>query len=82
MRSWNWAGGTLTGRRVPQADALSAAVAISATIVSRAPLDSCFAMFRTLFGDAYPFTYDFEELAVCPIAVVVRSLKILRASHL
>jgi tetratricopeptide (TPR) repeat protein len=32
-------------------------------LVSRAPLDSCFAMFRTLFGDAYPFTYDFEELA-------------------
>jgi hypothetical protein len=31
--------------------------------VSRAPLDSCFAMFRTLFGDAYPFTYDFAELA-------------------
>jgi tetratricopeptide (TPR) repeat protein len=32
-------------------------------LVSRAPLDSCFAMFRTLFGDAYPFTYDFDELA-------------------
>ena len=31
--------------------------------VSRVPFDSCFAMFRTLFGDAYPFTYDFEELA-------------------
>jgi len=29
----------------------------------RAPLDSCFAMFRTLFGDAYPFSYDFDELA-------------------
>jgi tetratricopeptide (TPR) repeat protein len=32
-------------------------------LVSRTPLDSCFAMFRTLFGDAYPFTYDFDELA-------------------
>ncbi len=31
--------------------------------VARAPLDSCFAMFRTLFGDAFPFTYDFDELA-------------------
>jgi tetratricopeptide (TPR) repeat protein len=36
-----------------------------ATIIGlkRAPLDSCFAMFRTLFGDAYPFSYDFDELA-------------------
>jgi tetratricopeptide (TPR) repeat protein len=41
-------------RALPGADIL---------LVSRAPLDSCFAMFRTLFGDAYPFTYDFEELA-------------------
>jgi tetratricopeptide (TPR) repeat protein len=32
-------------------------------LVSRSPLDSCFAMFRTLFGEGYPFTYDFEELA-------------------
>jgi len=32
-------------------------------LVSRVPLDSCFAMFRTLFGQAYPFTYDFEDLA-------------------
>ena len=31
--------------------------------VRRHPLDSCFAMFRTLFGAAYPFSYDFEELA-------------------
>jgi tetratricopeptide (TPR) repeat protein len=29
----------------------------------RAPLDSCFAMYRTLFGSGYPFTYDFEDLA-------------------
>ncbi len=32
-------------------------------LVSRTPLDSCFAMFRTLFGDAYPFSYDFNDLA-------------------
>jgi tetratricopeptide (TPR) repeat protein len=32
-------------------------------LVSRDPLDSCFAMYRTLFGEAYPFTYDFEDLA-------------------
>jgi tetratricopeptide (TPR) repeat protein len=32
-------------------------------LVSRAPLDCCFAMYRTLFGDAYPFTYQFEDLA-------------------
>jgi tetratricopeptide (TPR) repeat protein len=32
-------------------------------LVKRSPLDSCFAMYRTLFGDAYPFTYDFEDLA-------------------
>ena len=32
-------------------------------LVSRSLLDSCFAMYRTLFGDAYQFTYDFEDLA-------------------
>jgi tetratricopeptide (TPR) repeat protein len=32
-------------------------------IVRRSPLDSCFAMYRALFGDAYPFSYDFDELA-------------------
>jgi Tfp pilus assembly protein PilF len=32
-------------------------------LVSRAPLDSCFAMYRTLFGAAYPFSYSFEDLA-------------------
>jgi hypothetical protein len=31
-------------------------------LVGRSPLDSCFAMYRTLFGDAYPFSYDFEDL--------------------
>jgi len=32
-------------------------------LVRRSPLDSCFAMYRTLFGEAYPFTYDFDDLA-------------------
>jgi tetratricopeptide (TPR) repeat protein len=32
-------------------------------LVTRSPLDSCFAMYRTLFGEAYPFSYDFEDLA-------------------
>jgi tetratricopeptide (TPR) repeat protein len=32
-------------------------------IVRRAPLDSCFAMYRALFGNVYPFSYDFDELA-------------------
>jgi tetratricopeptide (TPR) repeat protein len=32
-------------------------------LVSRQPLDSCFAMYRTLFASAYPFSYDFEGLA-------------------
>lgn len=32
-------------------------------LVSRQPLDSCFAMYRTLFASAYPFSYDFGELA-------------------
>jgi tetratricopeptide (TPR) repeat protein len=32
-------------------------------LVSRHPVDSCFAMYRTLFGEAYPFTYDFDDLA-------------------
>ena len=31
--------------------------------VCRSPLDSCFALYRALFGDAYPFSYDFDELA-------------------
>jgi tetratricopeptide (TPR) repeat protein len=31
--------------------------------VRRSPLDSCFALYRTVFGEAYPFSYDFEELA-------------------
>jgi len=32
-------------------------------LVKRSALDSCFAMYRTLFGDAYPFSYDFHDLA-------------------
>lgn len=32
-------------------------------LVSRAPVDCCFAMYRILFGEAYPFTYRFEDLA-------------------
>ncbi len=32
-------------------------------LVRRAPIDSCFAMYRTLFAAAYPFSYDFEDLA-------------------
>lgn len=41
-------------RALPQATLLHA---------HRNPLDSCFAMFRTLFGEAYPFSYDFQDLA-------------------
>jgi tetratricopeptide (TPR) repeat protein len=32
-------------------------------VVRRDPLDSCFAMYRTLFAAAYPFSYDLQELA-------------------
>ena len=31
--------------------------------VRRDPLDTCFAVYKTLFADAYPFSYDLEELA-------------------
>ena len=31
--------------------------------VQRDPLDTCYAVFKTLFADAYPFSYDLEELA-------------------
>jgi tetratricopeptide (TPR) repeat protein len=40
-------------RALPQAKLL---------LVTRSPLDSCFAMYRTLFGEAYPFSYDLDEL--------------------
>lgn len=32
-------------------------------LVNRHPVDSCFAMYRILFGEAYPFSYDFDDLA-------------------
>jgi hypothetical protein len=41
-------------------DALPGARILS---LRRSPLDSCFAMYRTLFGEAYPFSYDVDELA-------------------
>ncbi len=31
-------------------------------LVSRSPLDSCFAMYRTLFAQGYPFSYDLQDL--------------------
>ncbi len=31
-------------------------------LVRRSPLDSCFAMYRTLFAAGYPFSYDIREL--------------------
>ena len=29
----------------------------------RDPMDTCYAVYKTLFNQAYPFSYDFEELA-------------------
>jgi tetratricopeptide (TPR) repeat protein len=40
-------------RALPQARVL---------VVKRSPLDSCFAMYRTLFAAGYPFSYQLEEL--------------------
>lgn len=31
--------------------------------LTRHPMDSCFAIYKTLFKQAYPFSYDLEELA-------------------
>lgn len=31
--------------------------------VIRDPMDTCFALFKTLFAGAYPFSYDFSDLA-------------------
>jgi tetratricopeptide (TPR) repeat protein len=31
--------------------------------IRRSPLDSCFAMYRTLFAAGYPFSYNLEELS-------------------
>lgn len=33
-------------------------------VLARDPIDSCFAMYRTLFTGAYPFSYTLAELAV------------------
>jgi tetratricopeptide (TPR) repeat protein len=45
--------------------ALIKAALPEATIVhvSRSPMASCFAMFKTWFNESYPFSYDFGELA-------------------
>jgi tetratricopeptide (TPR) repeat protein len=44
--------------------AIAAAFQYSPIIwVKRDPIDSCFAMYRTLFGQGYPFSYDFVDLA-------------------
>ncbi len=32
-------------------------------LLRRHPMDSCFAMYKTLFADAYPFTYDLSDLS-------------------
>jgi len=32
-------------------------------LLDRDPMDTCFAVFKTLFGGIYPFSYDLEELA-------------------
>lgn len=45
----------LIGRALPRARFI---------VVARDPLDSCFAMYRTLFTGAYPFSYTLPELAV------------------
>jgi tetratricopeptide (TPR) repeat protein len=44
----------LIRRALPQAKVI---------VVDREPLDACYAMYKTLFEDAYPFTYDLGELA-------------------
>ncbi|MBE9538927.1 MAG: sulfotransferase [Proteobacteria bacterium] len=31
--------------------------------MKRHPLDACYAMYKNLFADAYPFSYNFEDLA-------------------
>jgi tetratricopeptide (TPR) repeat protein len=31
--------------------------------IRRNPMDTCYAVYKTLFADAYPFSYDLEELA-------------------
>jgi tetratricopeptide (TPR) repeat protein len=34
----------------------------------REPMDTCYAVYKTLFGQAYPFSYDLDELATYYIA--------------
>jgi Tfp pilus assembly protein PilF len=34
----------------------------------RDPMDTCYAVYKTLFGQAYPFSYDLDELAAYYIA--------------
>jgi len=34
----------------------------------RDPMDTCYAIYKTLFGQAYPFSYDLDELATYYIA--------------
>jgi len=36
--------------------------------MTRDPMDTCYAVYKTLFGQAYPFSYDLEELATYFIA--------------
>ncbi|HET9230587.1 MAG TPA: sulfotransferase, partial [Vitreimonas sp.] len=31
--------------------------------LDRHPMDTCYSVYKMLFGDAYPFSYKFEELA-------------------
>ena len=31
--------------------------------MTRDPMDTCYAVYKTLFGQAYPFSYDLDELA-------------------
>jgi thioredoxin-like negative regulator of GroEL len=36
--------------------------------MTRDPMDTCYAVYKTLFGQAYPFSYDLDELATYFIA--------------
>jgi tetratricopeptide (TPR) repeat protein len=37
-------------------------------LVKRNPLDTCYAMYKTLFGQAYPFTYSLEDIGYYYVA--------------
>jgi hypothetical protein len=44
--------------------AIRRALPLAAVVwVKRDPVGTCFAMYRTLFADAYPFSYDLKDLA-------------------